>query len=68
VMFAYLVLIDAASQKLTYLLCLDFPAVDDSFLFGSLGAMVVRKDNDGIELFFAHNTQSFVRHNSSYFV
>jgi hypothetical protein len=47
---------------LTSLVHLEYPAVLDSYLFGSLGAMVVRKDTTGIELFFAHNTDSFVRH------
>ncbi|KAJ5747387.1 uncharacterized protein N7511_009083 [Penicillium nucicola] len=37
-----------------------YPAVADSFIAGSLGALIVRKDAHGIELFFAHNTESFV--------
>ncbi|KAJ5312425.1 hypothetical protein N7508_003255 [Penicillium antarcticum] len=37
-----------------------YPAVADSFISGSLGALIVRKDVYGVELFFAHNTESFV--------
>ncbi|KGO77589.1 Peptidase T2, asparaginase 2 [Penicillium italicum] len=34
-------------------------AVSNSILFGALGVVVVKKDNSGIELYFAHNTDSF---------
>ncbi|KAJ5361171.1 Peptidase T2 asparaginase 2 [Penicillium brevicompactum] len=35
------------------------PAVTDSFLFGAIGVMVVKKTNSAMELYFAHNTESF---------
>ncbi|CAP95541.1 Pc21g06440 [Penicillium rubens Wisconsin 54-1255] len=34
-------------------------AVSNSVLFGALGVVVVKKTNYGIELYFAHNTDSF---------
>ncbi|KAK4870504.1 hypothetical protein LT330_004852 [Penicillium expansum] len=34
-------------------------AVSNSILFGALGVVVVKKNNSGIELYFAHNTDSF---------
>ena len=39
---------------------LGHPAVTDSFLFGAIGVMVVKKTNSAMELYFAHNTESFV--------
>ncbi|CAG7919047.1 unnamed protein product [Penicillium olsonii] len=38
---------------------LEHPVVVESILFGSIGVMVVKKTNSGIELYFAHNTDSF---------
>ncbi|KAJ5782934.1 hypothetical protein N7457_004708 [Penicillium paradoxum] len=37
----------------------EHPAVSNSVLFGALGVLVVKKSNSGIELYFAHNTDSF---------
>ncbi|OQD96054.1 hypothetical protein PENSOL_c017G07015 [Penicillium solitum] len=34
-------------------------AVRNSILFGALGVVIVKKNNFGIELYFAHNTDSF---------
>ncbi|KAJ5817803.1 hypothetical protein N7447_007811 [Penicillium robsamsonii] len=34
-------------------------AVSNSILFGALGVVIVKKNNYGIELYFAHNTDSF---------
>ncbi|KAJ5952253.1 uncharacterized protein N7479_010666, partial [Penicillium vulpinum] len=34
-------------------------AVSNSILFGALGVLIVKKNNSGIELYFAHNTDSF---------
>ncbi|KAJ5177942.1 uncharacterized protein N7500_000641 [Penicillium coprophilum] len=34
-------------------------AVSNSILFGALGVVIVKKNNHGIELYFAHNTDSF---------
>jgi taspase (threonine aspartase 1) len=34
-------------------------AVSNSVLFGALGVVIVKKNNYGIELYFAHNTDSF---------
>ncbi|OQD63993.1 hypothetical protein PENPOL_c008G07382 [Penicillium polonicum] len=34
-------------------------AVSNSILFGALGVVIVKKNNFGIELYFAHNTDSF---------
>lgn len=39
---------------------LEHPVVANSFLFGAIGVMVVKKTNSGVELYFAHNTDSFV--------
>lgn len=50
------------SQPLT-LVCfclLEHSAVSNSVLFGALGVVIVKKNNSGIELYFAHNTDSFV--------
>ncbi|CAG8126073.1 unnamed protein product [Penicillium salamii] len=38
---------------------LEHPVVANSFLFGAIGVMVVKKTNSGVELYFAHNTDSF---------
>ncbi|CAG8909259.1 unnamed protein product [Penicillium egyptiacum] len=44
----------------TCLSCLlEHSAVRNSVLFGSLGVVIVKKTNSGIELYFAHNTDSF---------
>lgn len=43
-----------------WLCLLDHTAVANSILFGALGVLVVKKNNSGIELYFAHNTESFV--------
>lgn len=32
----------------------------NSVLFGALGVVIVKKTNSAIELYFAHNTDSFV--------
>jgi taspase (threonine aspartase 1) len=40
-------------------------AVVNSVLFGAIGVVVVKKNNSGMELYFAHNTDSFVSHYSS---
>ncbi|KAJ5356307.1 hypothetical protein N7517_010916, partial [Penicillium concentricum] len=34
-------------------------AVSNSILFGALGVVIVKKNNYGVELYFAHNTDSF---------
>lgn len=38
----------------------DHTVVANSILFGALGVLVVKKNNSGMELYFAHNTDSFV--------
>lgn len=38
----------------------DSIVVSNSILFGALGVLVVKKNNSGMELYFAHNTESFV--------
>jgi taspase (threonine aspartase 1) len=41
---------------------LDHTAVAHSVLFGAIGVVIVKKNNFGMELYFAHNTDSFVSH------
>lgn len=42
------------------LIVLGHPAVVNSDIDASLGLLAVKKTNEGIALFFAHNTDSFV--------
>lgn len=39
---------------------LDHPTVGDSNIFGAIGIMAVKKTEDSIAFYFAHNTDSFV--------
>lgn len=59
--FFVTVVVDYSLIFTTWWLCLiDHTAVANSILFGALGVLVVKKNNSGIELYFAHNTESFV--------
>ena len=49
-------------QTLTFVCfsLLEHAAVSNSVNFGALGVVIVKKTNSSIELYFAHNTESFV--------